>query len=318
MLGWPLSRSVRRLSALVPGVLLTSILATSVSSANPLPEAWLHIHVHQGSELIASCEEVQQYTEESGQLTFDVYLWPWAAFWEWPEIGLDFINLTATFPPEWTVISAEPATGAVGTISPSGAGEYLVNLTWPPCPTQTDDLQLFWVARFVMDVTSEGYFGAHSVEWDLCYPEPYPFTYADVVEAQAAAGWGHCEQPCGGYGYVVEMDPDPVELEAFEGEMVTAEIQLYLGWLEVEPGFLIHESTAPHVTVEELFLHPWDVRLLVIANALGLDPGYHQSWVRTTIPDQDCRNQAEVLLHVLPVTPTEKVSWGMLKGLYRE
>jgi len=300
------------------GFLILPILIASSSGANPLPEAWVHIHVHQGSELIATCDEVVQYTEESGQLTFDIYHWPWVAFFEWPEVGLGFVNLTATFPPDWTVISAEPSTGGVGTITPGGAGEYLIDLAWPTCPIQSDDHQLFWVARFVMDVTNEGHFGAHSVEWDLCYPEPFPFGYSDIIEAHAAAGWAHCEQPCGNYGYIVEMEPDLLELEIPQGDTVEAEITLNLGWYEVPPGYLIHESTAPHVTVVENFIDPWDVRLTVIADATGLEPGYHQSWVRTTTPNQDCRNQAEVLLHVLPVTPPEAVSWGMLKGLYRE
>jgi len=303
---------------LLLGPCIFSLFLPGAPAADPVPDGWFYVHVHQGTELINDCSEVQQYTEETGELTFDVYFWPMAAFEEYFHVGLELVDLGVFFSPDWTVISAEAAPGAEGTLEPWNNYDYHVVLSWSECPTQNHNHQLFWVARFVVDVTSEGYCNPYNAAYELCYPEHGWTNIAAKISAQAGAGWAHCEMPCGQDERYVCMHPDQVWLSVYEGGTTQDEIEIHCTAQEVSPGWLIHESTVDYVTVEEVYGGPEGIQLTVTVDASDLAPGLHESWVRTTIPDQDCREHAFVRLTVLPSTPTEKVSWGLLKGLYRE
>jgi hypothetical protein len=307
----------------VVALLLLSALPLA-ANANPHPTGWMYIHVHEGSELITTCEEVMQYNEGNGARIFDIYLWPISPLEDYPEVGIDFLTMTAVFPPEWTVVSAEPATGGTGSFSPAGPGEYNINVTFPECPIHDQSSPLVWMARLEIDVTTEGYFDADGeiISWNLCYPHLIPVYDTFAIPAHAGAGWAHCAQPCENNVLFLELTPDVLELEAYEGEVIVGEILIDAPWLLL-PDWLIHESTAPYVTVEELWLDYDDLRLTVTVDATGLEPGLYQSWVRTSIPSEgfpyfDCRSDTEVLFTVLSVTPVREVRWGMLKALYRE
>lgn len=57
----------------------------------------------------------------------------------------------------------------------------------------------------------------------------------------------------------------------------------------------------------------YDVTL--VADATGLVPGTHETWVNAMTPS--CQGCVQVILTVLPCSPTQDSSWGEIKGIFR-
>ena len=62
------------------------------ADANPHPTGWMYVHVHEGSELVTTCEEVMQYNEGNGERVFDIYLWPIRPLQDYPEVGMTSLS----------------------------------------------------------------------------------------------------------------------------------------------------------------------------------------------------------------------------------
>ncbi len=287
---------------------------TPPASANPLPDAWALVHVQAGEDPVATCAEVVQFTDATGNVTFDLYIWPSFAFFEFEEIGLDTASTVLEWPEDWSFIEATLAPGTEGTITSLAANRYQVSLSWPSCEHQGRDRPLFFLARFALNVTSEGRCRMQEVQWAGCFPiTQYPlYGGGQPVPARAGAPCTHCPWPCGSYPMLHWFEEDVLNLVVDEGESVAGDLLVHFD--EPEHSAMVYDATQPFLSVEA---EPgaYEATLTVTAQAAGLSAGEYTGYVRAI--HNECTVCCPVHLTVRPAVPVRAVTWGAVKGSFR-
>jgi hypothetical protein len=306
--------------ALPVWTLVTTVLGlvlgflTPPASANPLPYAWALVHVQTGEDPVATCAEVVQFTDATGSVTFDLYVWPSYWFYEHEEIGFETASTVLEWPEDWSFIDATLAPGTEGTITALAANRYQVSLSWPSCEHQGRDRPLFFLARFALNVASEGECEMQEVQWTGCFPmTPYPLADGgQAVPARAGAPCTHCPWPCGDYPNLHWFEQDVLNLEVDEGESVTGE--LVVGLEDPQHEAMVYDATQPFLSVEA---EPgvYEATLTVTAQAAGLSAGEYTGYVRAI--HNECTVCCPVHLTVRPAVPVRSVTWGTVKGGFR-
>lgn len=308
---------------------LALLAALTPAAANPLPDAAVLIHVQPavGSPeptTITSCDEIVQYTEQSGYLEFDVFVYA-LSFQGMP---ISQVAFGLEWPADWTLYSTEVFHDGEGGITQTGPGQADLDVTWPSCPILED--QVFLVGRLVMEVTHPG-----SLVTDLnwtpaghygCPPQTCEF-YAMAGEGQAAVVCSYCAIPCDLHDPCrAELSPPTLELDALQGETTQGVIDATVhGGDGSMPCPITFDATAPWISLDTEWFDWYTVTITVTADATGLATGTHACWVRGL---HECVGCTRVLLTVEassqgvpedpPVPgPAQQVSWGTLKGLYR-
>jgi len=290
-------------------LLLAAILLTASAGANPLPNAWVFVHVHSGTDIIGTCEEVIQFTSATGVLTFDLFLWPSVLFFSQEELGLGEASGEFEWPATWEFVETSLPQGVAGEITSLEPNRYSIDVTWPSCPTQTPERPLFHIARFRLNVTDEGMcrIGGPTCLWKACYPELMP----GVDSASGVPAWAgacsDCPWPCGQYGRRMSYGSGPgeefLDLQVEAGKSITGEIPVSFptsGAYSTNPVF---DATEPYLTVEATLVSPAYYSLEVTADASSLAPGEYLDHIRTAA--ESCTWCCPVNLTVLPATAVE-------------
>jgi len=293
---------------------LALCVLTPLAGTNPLPDAWALVHVQTEEDPVATCAEVVQFTTATESVTFDLYVWPSFAFYEYEEIGFETASAVLEWPEDWSFIDATLAPGTEGTITSLVGNRYQVSMSWPSCEHQGRDRPLFFLARFALDVASEGRCRMQEVQWTGCFPTTqYPLAGGgQCVPATAGAPCTHCPWPCGNYPNLHWFEEDVLNLEVDEGESVTGE--LLVQFEAPEHAAMIYDATQPFLSVEA---EPsaYEATLTVTAQAAGLGIGEYTGYVRAI--HDECTVCCPVHLTVRPATPVRSVTWGTVKGSFR-
>jgi hypothetical protein len=322
-------------SGLVALLVLPAVLwgTPQPAEANPLPEGAILTHVQPVDPdfcnqcPITACDQIVQYTEETGILEFDLFVYP--PGYE-PDLTISRLEGLVEWPPQWQFIDYELCEGGQGTILVNG-NQAQLDIAWPACPQMNGEV--FLVARFIVDVTGYGSLGISELgaAVDLhCPPDEYEMWAVGAV-ARAGVECSYCYTPCDlGWPCEPHLSPGVLELEVTEGESVRGQIHVYITGSDPDfpcgPNFVATESWAA-LDVEWT---DWNLcEIEVTADASALDRGIYEGWVRG---EGDCVGCTRVVLTVLPGAqgvwdddreagepqdPGTAVSWGRLKTLYR-
>jgi hypothetical protein len=311
----------------VCGLLLSGVLATA--GANPIPATALFTHIQQPNpefcDLVSTmpCEQIVQYTEATGLLEFDIFLWAV------PYTGQEFdaVQFTANWPTSWSFVSASLCNGAEGSIDVQG-NRAAVSAAWlPDCPTMGTDI--FLVARLVLGVTGRGeltyrYDAAHEVIWG-CPPSEYGETLGALVGGEAGIECDYCYVDCDfQLTCHPELTPAALNVEIPRGlsDHYTIDALVYSYEDPCTPSFSGTESWMS-LAVTQMDWSLW--RIILTVNTQSMDLGQYSGWV---IGQDDCRGCTRVNLTVTsnqgieepndePAPPGEPKSWGTIKALYR-
>lgn len=304
--------------------LLVGIVSTA--GANPIPDSAIFTHVQSPNPAFCDqvstldCEAIVQYTEATGRLEFDVFLWPLFYMGE----QVQDLHFTATWPASWGFVEASLCNGAEGSIDVQG-NLATVSASWPDCPTMGADA--FLVARIVLDVTEHGEF---AYRYDLDYGitwgcHEYPPTWLGALEgAEAGIECGYCYTDCGFQMLChPQLSPATLDVEIPRGlsDQYTIDAIVY-SWEEpCTPSFSGTESWMS-LAVEQIDWERYTVTLTV--DTQGLGPGEYSGWV---IGEDDCRDCTRVNLTVThnqgieepedDRPPDPSTTWGQIKTLYR-
>jgi hypothetical protein len=292
------------------------------SAANILPESALLVHVQPVGEgcatPITTCDQIEDTAAGLGTWEFLLYFMPihWQQAGE--PIEIRSVDCELVWPEGWQFLDGEVCDFYGGELNLS-APPYHFYYDYSPYYWGCPDLpigyhEVFLVARFVFNVTEPGRFGFAST-WDntvsLDCETPFP-SYAKGCFAEVAQPCEFTHIPCA-YGPTcgIGFDPDALVLHAAPGGTATAEVELYTDLCMLQ-GLV---SLADWLDVEQRAVDWIEYHLTVTADATGLAVGTYESWVRAS---------AETIGRCLPVTfivgettPTQPLSWGRIKALYR-
>jgi hypothetical protein len=299
------------------------------AGANPLPPTAIFTHVQAPDPTFCDqsplmhCAQIVQYTEATGVLEFDLFVWTFFAGQQ-----LDAVQLTAEWPAEWGFVEGSLCNGAHGTMNVQGH-RAVINASWAPdCPTMETEVLLF--GKILLNVTDRGefgysYSGPHTLTWG-CPPNEWTEELAAFVGAEAGIECSHCYTDCG-FDMVClpEMTPHTLAVELPQGQIGEYGIDVTV-WMWEQPcpiNFIPTESWMA-LGVEQLDWEHYRVSLTV--DTSGMEPGEYSGWVRG---ESDCVDCCRVVLTVLDSQgieeePVEKEdlpgtvgSWGRVKNLYR-
>ena len=146
-------------------------LAADPALANPIPANGVFVHVQPlasdfcTNNPITSCEDVVQFTTETGLLEFDLFL-----FSAFPDVPVYRFQTNLHWPAGWVLTGWEICGGGDGVFSPTGDGAF-VDITWAHCPPFDGDH--FLIARVVLEVSGPGQFSGDVVTpvWFNCPPD---------------------------------------------------------------------------------------------------------------------------------------------------
>ncbi|MGD8394694.1 MAG: hypothetical protein PVF43_04385 [Candidatus Eiseniibacteriota bacterium] len=313
----------RPLPLSVPSLLAVLALAAPCL-ANPIPEGALLVHVQPvdpgwcSAGAIATCDEIVQYTEMTGELEFDLFVY--STVFD-PGTAVYRLLTTVEWPASWTVLDAHVCELGLGDILMNG-NQAQLDITWPDCPPMNG--YLFHAARFVVDVEGHGHFGdpaAFSEVYMGCPPDGMTMGFMNAT-AEAGVECGYCFTPCD-FQFPCHPVPDTelLALEVRQGETTTAQVHvpIYGGPMGWPCTPLFASSVAwMEVSYEEIGWNDYAVTLDIDTAALA--QGAHEGWMRVT--DQ-CTGCTRVLLEVLPPVssapddPARERTWGQVKALYR-
>jgi hypothetical protein len=296
------------------------------AGANPWPEYLMFTHVQPPDPTFCDristmrCDEIIQYTEATGQLEFDLFLWRWLGY------SFDSLAVTATWPATWGFVEASLCNGGQGSIDVQG-NRAVVGASWlPDCPQVAD---AFLVARFVLDVTENGEFEMGNGPQYLIVGCP-PYERNEDLELWAPAEAGveceYCYQDCD-FDHVCRpgLSPRTLDITLPQGCSDRYTLTGYSGADPPEymcpPSFSVTEGWMESA-VEPL--GEFEYRLTLTVHTQGLEPGDYSGWVTM---EQDCRACTRVNLTVTdsqgieepdePVPPVDAKTWGQIKTLYR-
>jgi len=316
-------------SRFLPGFLVVTALAGACGSvaANPLPPSAMFTHIQVPNPAFCenappmTCDQIVQYTEATGLLEFDLFLWSYFT-------GDRFhaVRVTATWPVSWGVVEASLCNGAHGTIQVQG-NRAVVDASWlPDCPTLETGVAL--VGRVVLDVTGHGTFDysytePRCVTWN-CPPNGYTDDLAALVGGTAGVVCDYCYADCRFQTLCrPELTPAVLNIEIPRGlsDQYAIEAFTYFWDEPCSPSFLGTESWMS-LAVEQV---DWmRHRLTLTVDTQGIEVGEHAGWV---IGQEDCRGCTRVNLTVTdsqgieepdePTPPGATTTWGEVKSLYR-
>lgn len=310
--------------AMLPALLAAITLSAAIAAANPLPEGAVFVHVQPVDpnfcqNPLRNCEDIVQYTEATGILEFDLFL---LSLVTGPDDQLSQFQTTL----EWTgigqLLSYEICNGGAGIVHDLG-DQVILDLTWPSCPTMTDEV--FLIARFIVLAATPGHFGQtdyyNAVAWIGCPPDVRAI-HPQQLSATVGTTCAYCTMPCNLEAPCEPInDPTSLTVELRQGQ--SAEYQIHV---PIHGGGLVNPCPVSFITTEswmtargtELGWNDWLVTLEV--DASGLAPGSYGGWMRSESWCVDC---TRVDLVVLPPTtgvaedPGTSTTWGRVKLLYR-
>jgi hypothetical protein len=302
--------------------LVGALLCPAVLLANPLPPAAVFTHVQPidpqfcGQTAITLCDQLVQYTEESGPLEFDLFIDP-LAFWG---EALYALTLDLEWPAGWVLLGWEPCGGGGGSFDVAGDRGTLA-LTWPACPIMSGEL--FLAARVSFDVTATGRLrvldcGGQTIGVG-CPPGTFyewALTNGAMAAVECAYCWADCEYgdgPCR-----VEPTPKRLDLEAAQGEVLTRDVEVHY-WGPCPCDYVV---TEPWIEYELEWVGEYDQLMHVTIDTGPLVPGAYSAWIRLESECVDCvRVELTVLPHGQEVEEYDPAgvptSWGRIKSGYR-
>ncbi len=320
---------LRRTARLALSGLALAVLLVPGSWANPLPGMMgLFIHVQPVNENycvenpITACEQIQQYTTETGLVEFDIYGVDFALG---PEGIVYEICATLDWSPAWSFVDWEPCQDGVGTLEVNGSGGQLC-VTWEQCPTI--GTAPFLIARVLLNVDGFGELIIPPVYDDYITIDCPPYEWDDLVfghRAQAGVECAYCYTNC---NLTTPQSPRLSEhdlaLEAQQGETAVAVIPGEMLGVSGPIPFDV-EGTEPWLTGELQWTVSTLFEITVTADAGAMLPGTYECWLRAEAQCADC---ARISFTVLPFPqgveeepqpqPDEQpASWGRIKDRYR-
>ena len=288
-----------------------------IAGGNPLPEAAIFVHVQPaapGAPPLADCAQLVQYTSETGELQFDLYL---KCFICEPGYPLSALALEFTWNPAWTWLGYELPAGAAGSVSVVG-NQASANLSWPDCPPVAGEVAL--VLRCFLNVTGEARFPAGGGDASVltgCPPNT-ALVVAWLQPARAGVLCSYCWADCDFGALCAPNTATPLlTLAVPQGELIseTVDFSVYGGYW---PCPLQGSGSEPwmQVTTESLG-EEGDYRVTLGVDTGLLEPGHYSGWLRG---ESDCvactRVELEVLLPTgVPAGPPAP-SLGRIKAYY--
>ena len=318
-------RPCARLALAVGGAASLLLLLTFPSTANVTPESALMVHVQPVTGScepgLTNCMQVQGTTAATGPLEFLLFFQP--IYWQQSHqpVKIHGLHCELDWPETWELIEFDPCSGW-GELSASGP-PYALDIEWPyywwddcpDLPVQSEGI--FLAARFVFNANGPGRFGAYHW-WDGgtvelgCPPQTF-FTYPRMCFAEVAL---ECEWTYFTCGYIPPCAPGFADEELHlsappggiaEGETVLDGVDLCGSW-----GV---NSLADWAQVALTELPNYQYRVVVTADATGLDPGVHETWIRGT--SASYARCMRVVFTVQDLISTRSTSWSQVKALYR-
>ena len=282
----------------------------SLVVANPLPDAAIFTHVQTQdpnfctNHGVASCEDITQITTETGLLEFGLFFQPVSGLSE-PIEGVAF---EATWPEGWSYRAIDVCCGTYS--SALTGNEIVVTITTDPGYQMNE---FFVIANITLDVATAGRFAVTSAEVIL---EDIGSMWIDAIPAWAGVPCGNCTQPCDYEdACLARAEVDFLEMSATQGSQAQT---VFRGWAS---GFstlcdVAFESPSEFLSVEFEFSAMGGYDVTVTADATGLALGYHFGYVRA-YTSGGCEMCIPVYFTVTPGTPTQRTTWGGIKGVFR-
>lgn len=304
-------------------LLAAGIALAAIARANPMPESAVYVHVQPvrpdfcSANPITECSQIAQYTFDTGELEFDIFLWA-------PDPRpLYACDLVLSWPSSWQYRGMEVCHDGWGWIDAGSTGGTL-HLEWWWGPTMENDV--FLAARVSLGVDGYGTFatenGPGTITWGET-PETVPIDWR--LSATAGVTCAYCYHSCPNGGIcaptlspaelIFEVPTGGIDQQKLEGGVYppyggyTIDIQDTESWISLS---VVHGPWPDY----------WEIKVFV--DATGLEPGDYQGWVTATCGCRDC---TRVTLHVLPSQsvpeepdespPEASPTWGVIKALYR-
>jgi len=287
---------------------LFALLLGAPASANPIPMGAAMVDVSPAVRIVSSCDELAQHSFDSGPLYFTVYAYPRYFYALMGEYGIGSMTGAFSWPEGWSLLDVQLLTE--GTLEPSGPNGF----EWPDCPQYTDPLTLIPMARFLLDVTSEGRLMAACEDVLLCYPGEEPFPEGFWGVGYAGLECAYCDTRCDlRLSNEIAMNPEVLELTADEQGHAVGEIEADLYWWNTQE-FYAH-ATEDWLTTVTQMIDDDEFLIVVTADGSSLGPGVHEGFV---VGESGCVKCSRVIFTVLQPTATESTSWGRVKTLYRK
>jgi hypothetical protein len=307
--------------------LTIALIVAFPAHANPVTEFVVFVHIQQPdpdqceNNPITSCEDIVQYTTEMGVLEFDLYIWTYLS-----EPPMHSLEAALVWPQSWEFLEWEVCNLGQAEFELTSTGAN-VSMAWEHCPPMENNL--FLAARFVLDVTCEGYFTRDDwMVWSYCPPEDWSSMF-----------WrGHAGVQCS-YNYLPcdwEFVCSPsfhglneLHLEVLQGESVQESLEL--GSCDCDQELLDIHDTERWMALEVEWLSSWEGIVTLTVDTSGLEVGSYEGWVVADGSGQggfvSC---VKVYLDVLPSAQgipdeddlpntgdIEEMSWGKIKVLYK-
>ena len=310
-----------QIAAVALGLLMTSVVEPAV--ANIAPEAVVYFNVRPLGDpalfcatTITSCGEMQNSTSLSGPVEFQIFIDPLVDV----HGDIPVANFTAdlTWPEGWHLLDARYCRDGSGTIQSGGPSPHRLSVDWD-CTEMTE---MFLAVDLVLDVTGHGYLtcsGVGSV-WLGCPPEGAAVTPV-VTYAEAGTECEYTNNPCGSDICVAAFLQTELTLTATEGATAHGELEFDASWGPPWHEYSCHGAFQAQTGAPWLSAHVEDGpefyqnRLILDADASGLDPGQYQTWAQ--VHTSASARRVTVTLVVENGTPIQHLTWGRAKARYR-
>lgn len=281
------------------------LMCCATAWANPNPEGAIFVHVQPvlpdmcANSTIGSCSEINQYSEDSGVLEFDLFFVN--GIGEEPVTGIEY---DVNWPSDWSLVDYEICAGGGYFYDYYQGGQFLV---WP----EGVDDQFFLVARLILNAPTYGRLSGYGT-FEINGSGGY---WLAGVVARAGRECGTCTVPCDTWDFCYPwLTPGTLDVEVEAGEVTTVELT---GGAEDADGPcpVTFGGTETWMSVEAEENFPGDYTLTVTVDAGDLTPGAYTGWVTADI--SDCSHCSLVRLLVTETTPVHERTWGAIKQLYR-
>lgn len=312
------------LAAAMTLVLLCGPSGLPTAQANPLPGGMVIVHIHEpdpgfcANPPVTHCEEIQQYTEMTGLLQFDLFIYSEML----PYGVVTGVESTVGWPAEWICVEAGLCASDGGSVDVVGNEAAI----FAEFTTADPELFVFPFASFLLEVTGEGLIEAlDEVMMRTGTPPNETWEWIDMVPGHAGVSCGYTYMGCD-YNAPCRPSLSPGELVFELPEGASSQQMIYA------EAFYTPECVSAFdvigdwlsLVVDEVGPHEWE--LTVTADATGLGAGEYTGWVRGEAQAPRCTS---VTLLVTPQTQdipgdwgpdTDALdtTWGALKSLYRK
>ncbi|MBD3160812.1 MAG: hypothetical protein GF346_01560 [Candidatus Eisenbacteria bacterium] len=302
-----------RIRMLLPAIAL--VLLATTAPANPLPPAFLFFHVQPLNQEfceqnpIETCEQIVQYTEETGWMEADLFLMP-----------IDPVIRDATFEVEWSQwwgesVGFENCIGGICVETPMGNRLQLQWVFEPPLEIDPSAPILLGRIGVVAEDPGEVWLDSGSMTGE---------NWTEVVGGSGLIGVDecYCFTSCETFGPAcgASFDDPDLYLEAPKGEVVEGVLNARLRYgPDFQPCPVNFAEDQECCELSVVYDEP-DIEVTVTVDTRDLPVGEHAFNVRS---ESECVDCARVHVNVLEPsgipedTPSLTRTWGRVRSDFR-